>query len=159
MSLVTASRLEKPFGADLLFRQVSFALAPGTRVGLVGPNGAGKTTLLKIILGQEEPNGGELTKAKDLRLGYLPQVPPALDDRPLWDFLLEVFADLFVCEKRLAALAAQMVAPDYPPAVLAKYEQAQHEFEAKGGYSYERRIHTLLSGLGFQPEQHRQPLA
>ena len=71
MSLITVSSLSKSFGAEDLFREVSFSVAKGARLALVGPNGIGKTTLLRILIGEEEPSAGKVTRAKSLRIGYL----------------------------------------------------------------------------------------
>lgn len=71
--MLTVAGLTKSFGGRVLFDDVSLTLQPGERVGLVGPNGAGKSTLLKIILGQVEPDAGEVTFIRGTRFGYLPQ--------------------------------------------------------------------------------------
>lgn len=71
--MLTLAGLQKSFGDRVLFDDVSLTLLAGERVGLVGPNGAGKSTLLKIILGYEEPDAGEVTRQRGLRIGYLPQ--------------------------------------------------------------------------------------
>ncbi len=160
MPLLQADNLEKFYGADLVFRQVSFSLDAGHRVGLVGPNGHGKTTLLRIILGEEDYNGGDFRCRGALEIGYLPQIAPEFDsDKTVWGFCREVFSRFFEIEARLAHLAERMAEPDCPDWVMHDYEQLQHEFEVNGGYRYETRLHTVLAGLGFAPEQHEQPLA
>jgi ATP-binding cassette subfamily F protein uup len=58
-----------------LFEGLSFVLSEGDRVGLIGPNGAGKSTFLKILAGLLEPDEGECTRRKGLRVGYVPQHP------------------------------------------------------------------------------------
>src|SRR5947209_20203731 len=63
------------FGGDYLFRDVTFTVRPGDRMGLVGPNGAGKTTLLRIIAGVYEPESGNSNVPTGFRIGYLPQEP------------------------------------------------------------------------------------
>jgi ATP-binding cassette subfamily F protein 3 len=72
-TMLTVSGLQKSFGGRELFDDVAFSLLKGERVGLVGPNGAGKSTLLKIILGREQPDGGEVSFMRGTRVGYLPQ--------------------------------------------------------------------------------------
>jgi sulfate-transporting ATPase len=56
--VVEAQKLAKSYGDNLLFENVDFALPPGGIVGVIGPNGAGKTTMFKLILGQEQADGG-----------------------------------------------------------------------------------------------------
>jgi zinc transport system ATP-binding protein len=71
--LLSAEGLRKRYGAEAIVRDVSLALLPGERVTLIGPNGAGKTTLLKLLLGLELPDAGVVTRAPNLRIGYVPQ--------------------------------------------------------------------------------------
>src|SRR5688572_28305105 len=71
--MLTVAGLQKRFGERVLFDDVSLTLQAGERVGLVGPNGAGKSTLLKIILGDEQPDAGEVSFMRGARFGYLPQ--------------------------------------------------------------------------------------
>lgn len=63
----------KAFGARELFHEASFAINAGEHVGVIGPNGAGKSTLFKILIGQEELDSGQVTRANGLRIGYLAQ--------------------------------------------------------------------------------------
>src|SRR6202140_3325103 len=71
--MIHLSNITKQHGSQLLFRDASFQILPGTRSGLVGPNGAGKTTIFRIITGEEEVDGGEITCAKKTTIGYFSQ--------------------------------------------------------------------------------------
>ncbi len=71
--MITAAKLTKHFGNQVLFEDVSFSLGPGDRLGLVGRNGSGKSTLFGMIAGEEPPDGGEITAPKGYRIGYLEQ--------------------------------------------------------------------------------------
>src|SRR5215213_8421333 len=73
MSLVTGDELSVAFGKKIILDAASFAVQPGERVGLIGPNGSGKSTLLRLLAGEREPDAGELTWARGVRAGYLPQ--------------------------------------------------------------------------------------
>ncbi len=61
------------YGRSVLFTDVSFEVARGAIVGIVGPNGSGKTTLLRVMLGLLDPLRGEVARASDLSIGYVPQ--------------------------------------------------------------------------------------
>ncbi|MEJ2684181.1 MAG: ABC-F family ATP-binding cassette domain-containing protein [Candidatus Sulfobium sp.] len=71
--MVRVSNLSKAYGRQVIFDDVSFAINPGERVGLVGRNGHGKTTLFRMLLGEEHPDSGVISLPKDYRTGYLSQ--------------------------------------------------------------------------------------
>jgi energy-dependent translational throttle protein EttA len=77
--VVIAKNLAKGFGDRLLFENLSFSLPRGGIVGVIGPNGAGKTTLFRMIVGQEQPDAGELTVGRTVRPAYVDQSRDALD--------------------------------------------------------------------------------
>ncbi|HEX2696493.1 MAG TPA: ATP-binding cassette domain-containing protein, partial [Anaerolineales bacterium] len=158
MSLITVSSLSKSFGAEDLFREVSFSVAKGARLALVGPNGIGKTTLLRILVGEEEPSSGKVTRAKNLRTGYLSQEADFQLQGVLWDVCLEPFADLIRMQKEVEKLESEMSDPSKRDEALVKYGSVQHEFERRGGYVYQVRIEQVLTGLGFDKTDFRMSL-
>ena len=158
MSLITVSSLSKSFGAEDLFAGVTFSVAKGARFALVGPNGIGKTTLLRILIGQEEPSGGTITRARHLRIGYLSQEADFELKGVLWDVCLEPFADLIRMQGELERLEEQMSDPAKREQALVRYGTVQHEFERRGGYVYQVRIKQVLTGLGFDPDDFHMSL-
>ncbi|HJS19008.1 MAG TPA: ABC-F family ATP-binding cassette domain-containing protein [Anaerolineales bacterium] len=158
MSLITVSSLSKSFGAEDLFAGVTFSVAKGARLALVGPNGIGKTTLFRILIGQEEPSGGTITRAKNLRIGYLSQEADFELQGVLWDVCLEPFADLIRMQGELERLESEMSDPLKREQALVRYGTVQHDFERRGGYVYQVRIKQVLSGLGFDPSEFHMSL-
>ncbi len=71
--VVEARDLGKSYGDRVVFEHVNFRLPPGGIVGIIGPNGAGKTTLLRMLMGQEQPDEGELKIGNTVELGYVDQ--------------------------------------------------------------------------------------
>ena len=71
--ILNAQTISKSFGATSLFRDISFTVDEGDRIGLIGPNGSGKSTLLKILSGEIEPDAGEVAARKHTRLSYVAQ--------------------------------------------------------------------------------------
>jgi ATP-binding cassette subfamily F protein 3 len=159
MSILTAQRLAKYYGAQDVFADVTFSLAEGDKVALVGPNGAGKTTLLRIILGFEEPTEGDVTRTRGLRLGYLPQQPTFASDATVLGEMLAVFADLLRQQQGLLALAQEMAQAADPADAMGRYALAETRFEQAGGYEFENRIKRVLTGLGFGEDTYDWPIA
>jgi len=77
--VVIVDGLAKGYGDRLLFENLSFALPRGGIVGVIGPNGAGKTTLFRMIVGQEQPDAGQLKVGSTVQLAYVDQSREALD--------------------------------------------------------------------------------
>ena len=71
--ILNAQGLTKAFGATPLFREISFTVSDGDRIGLIGPNGAGKSTLLKVLAGDEDADAGDVATRKRARIGYVQQ--------------------------------------------------------------------------------------
>jgi ATP-binding cassette, subfamily F, member 3 len=71
--MIKVEGLGKSFGSQVLFNDLSFTISPGEKIGLVGRNGFGKTTLLQMLLGQIEPDAGDISIPKNYRIGYLQQ--------------------------------------------------------------------------------------
>jgi energy-dependent translational throttle protein EttA len=83
--VIRAEGLAKRYGDRLIFEEMTFDVPPGAIVGVVGPNGAGKTTLLRLVVGQEEPDGGHLAVGQSVELGYVDQSRADLDpDNNIW---------------------------------------------------------------------------
>jgi len=158
MSLITANSLSKSFGAEDLFANVSFSVAKGARLALVGPNGIGKTTLLRILIGQEEPSSGTVTRARNIRIGYLPQEADFQLEGTLWQACLEPFADLIRQQEELEKLEDEMSDPIKREQALVRYGALQENFERRGGYVYQVRIKQVLTGLGFDESEFHMSL-
>jgi sulfate-transporting ATPase len=77
--VVEAEGVSKGFGDRLLVEDMSFSLPPGGIVGVIGPNGAGKTTLFRMIVGEEQPDSGELRVGETVEAAYVDQSRAALE--------------------------------------------------------------------------------
>lgn len=67
--------LTKSFGAQVLFKNISFSIAEGQKVGIIAKNGTGKSTLLSILTGKEDYDSGSVIFTNDIKTGYLEQSP------------------------------------------------------------------------------------
>ncbi len=158
MSLISASDLGKSYGPNDIFSGVSLSIPHQARTGLVGPNGVGKTTLLRILIGLEEPSSGKVQRARGLRAGYLPQETVFESLGTVWEECLSVFSDLLERQAELRRLEHAMSDPEQAPAALEAYGKLEHDFDHRGGYTYENRIRQTLMGLGFSQDDEQRPL-
>lgn len=159
MSNLIAENVTYAYGAKEIIRKATFRLGESERIGLVGPNGEGKSTLLKLIGGMLEPIGGEIHRSRGLRIGYLPQDPPALEGSTIYDAMLEVFRQRREMEQQLHEMAAQMEQDHEDQELLQRYGALQTQFEDLGGYDYTNRIEQVLTGLAFDRAMWDQPLS
>ncbi len=77
--VIEFNKLGKSFAGNLLIDDFSAKIPPGAIVGVIGPNGAGKSTLMKMIMGQEQPDAGELIIGPTVKLAFVDQSRDALD--------------------------------------------------------------------------------
>ncbi|HAI68324.1 MAG TPA: energy-dependent translational throttle protein EttA [Gammaproteobacteria bacterium] len=86
--VVESINLRKSFGDQLLIDNLNFNLPKGGIVGIIGPNGAGKTTLFRMIVGQEQPDNGELRIGPTVELAYVDQSRDSLEgDKTVWEVI------------------------------------------------------------------------
>ncbi|MBI3550364.1 MAG: ABC-F family ATP-binding cassette domain-containing protein [Elusimicrobia bacterium] len=100
--MITIRKVHKSFGAQTLFEDATLQINDGDRFALVGPNGAGKSTLFRMLLGQVEPDAGEIVLRRGLQKGYLPQENAPLGDGTVLEAALRSSPD---ADDRLAAKA------------------------------------------------------
>lgn len=86
--ILSIENLAKSYGEKTLFRQISFGIEEGDKIGIVGVNGAGKSTFIKTIAGFAAPDEGNLIKAKTMRIEYLSQDSDLVAEHTV---LMEVF--------------------------------------------------------------------
>ncbi len=155
--MIHIQNLQKHFGTKTIFENASAHVPPQTRVGLVGPNGSGKTTLFRMLIGEEQPDGGSIVIAKGAQIGYLKQEVWDNPDRSILAETLAGFPALQKLEQDLTEIERQM-AETHDAELLEKYGKLRQRFEAQGGYEVEHQAKAILSGIGFRPEQFARPL-
>lgn len=84
--VIEAQGVSKSFGEKLLIDNLDFKIPANAIVGIIGPNGAGKTTLFRMIVGQEQADGGNLRVGETVKLGYIDQSRDSLAaDKTVWE--------------------------------------------------------------------------
>lgn len=137
-----------------IFDQISFLVRPNDRIGLIGRNGAGKTTLLELIVGNITPESGQISKPKDLSIGYLPQIISFSDTQSLWNEVKSTFIDILQLITRSEEIQKQLNNKN-------KNDKKLNELVEELSYINDRlhyldaarideNIEQVLSGLGFK---------
>ena len=151
----------KHYGPKTLFENLDWLITPRDRAGLVGANGTGKTTLLKVLARLERLDSGEVTFAKGVTAGYLPQDGLTLSGRTVIGECMSVFGDLLSMEQEMETLMGKMA--DLDPAgeeyqqVSERFHEIDTEFQHRDGYSLEAQAGVVLHGLGFPKEDWHRP--
>ena len=87
-TFIQVSELHKHYGSTAILDGATVAIQDDHRIGVIGRNGAGKSTLCRIILGEEQADGGRISMHADMRLSYLEQKDPFRDGESVVDFLI-----------------------------------------------------------------------
>jgi ATP-binding cassette subfamily F protein 3 len=152
MSLVTISGVSKSHGAQHLFSDVGLLISAGRRIAVIGPNGAGKTTLLELITGDQRPDAGTITRARDTVIGYLRQEVAQSRGRTALAEVLAGAGEVSGIERRMHHIESELEDAsddDELAELMDEYGRLQHRFEALGGYGLESEARRILGGLGF----------
>ncbi len=104
--MITLKDIHKSFGQQTLLEGASLQINHGDRFVLVGPNGAGKSTLFKMLLGQEEPDLGQISLKKGAVVGYLPQENAPVSEEEILNYALSDWKD---ADARLASKAKALL--------------------------------------------------
>ncbi len=158
--MIHLSGAAKQYGNKVLYKNASFQINTGEKIGLVGSNGAGKTTIFRILTGEEGLDAGSISKPDKIKIGYFSQNTEEMEGR-------SVLAEVFSCvgnysyiKTRLSEIAERLSEPisdDEMAKVLEEYGELQQEFDHLGGYALESRAAEILTGLGIPPEDHHLP--
>jgi ATPase subunit of ABC transporter with duplicated ATPase domains len=154
--MISFSNINKQYGKQLIFVDASFQLNPGEKVGLVGPNGSGKTTLFRMVVGEEEPDDGEVSVPKRLTIGYFRQDVEEMSGRPVLDEAIAGSGRIGDLHHELEDLQKGLEDParvGEMDEILARFGEVQEEYEHLGGYSLEAQAREVLHGLGFTDNQ------
>lgn len=163
MSSVIVEDVTLFFADRMIFDSLSLRLGPSDRIGLIGPNGSGKTTLLKVIAGDQEIDDGKVTRARGIRVGWLPQDLAISPGKTLIEMIMSSVPGRTKLEGELAAAEAdletaqQQGLPDEEVLERAAQISELHErIDHFDRFFSEHEALSILHGLGFAPgDEHR----
>ena len=150
------------FGGRAIFDAIGFQINPGDRIGLVGRNGAGKSTLLKLIAGDYSLDEGSISKAKEVRIGFLRQDLKMDMDKSIVEIARSAFDELTRINERIEDINREFeVRTDYESdsyaALIDELSELSERFGLLGGDSIDADVELVLKGLGFTPETFEKP--
>ena len=158
--IALADKITKSFGGRTLYTAATLQLNAGERWALVGPNGSGKTTLLRILMGEESPDEGTVSFARDTTVGYLEQETKLAGEKSALAEVVDSAHEVKQMERRVSELE-HLISETSPgeelDRLLERYGAAQDRFERLGGYELEARAKQILAGLGFPVEDFDKP--
>ena len=152
--MLAIKKLRVEFGARVIFKDLSFTVMPKERISFAGHNGAGKSTLMKCIGGALEANGGEISKAKDCKVGYLPQEGIHIKDISLWDETESAFGEAKTIQDQIDTLSEQLSTMDSSSEeyleLLYEIGDLDIALEHLDPNTIKPRVESVLLGLGFK---------
>lgn len=166
MITISLSKIKLILGSRTIFNDLSWEIQDDQKIGLVGPNGAGKSSLFKLIIGEYSPEpGGNVIKAKDITVGYLPQQPDFPPAETAFELALAGIPRVAEIESELELIEAKLTQPEVfnNPKTLNRVLETQEiliaEFELYGGQNYPRRVMDMLYGLGLTEPDYSKPIS
>jgi len=163
--MIHLTGITKQYGSHFLYKNASFQIRTGDKIGLVGPNGSGKTTLFRLIMRQEAIDSGDVNIAEKLVIGYFSQDVGEMSGRSALEEvktgagrISRLAGEITKIEQRLQSCAEDPLSNDEMTSLLDHYGEVQLEFEQRGGYDLESRAKSILTGLGIKPCDHDRPV-
>jgi ATP-binding cassette subfamily F protein uup len=153
MPYITLNNASLAFGHHALLDGANFQLDSGERVGLIGRNGAGKSSLLKAIAGSIKLDDGEVWRAPDARVVYVPQEPELENTQTIFEAVAEGLGDLQQTIIDYHQVTHDMGLPDANiEALMEKMQSLQHDLDAQNGWAAQSRVETVLSKLNLNAD-------
>ncbi|MDY8137847.1 ABC-F family ATP-binding cassette domain-containing protein [Aquimarina sp. 2201CG5-10] len=140
MNYVSVENIAKSFGERVLFKDISFGINEGQKVGFVAKNGTGKTSLLNIIAGDEEPDEGQVVYRKNLKVAFLPQ-EPNLDPK------LTIEQTIFASDNETLKVINRYEKALQNPDDSEEYQKAFEQMDAINAWDFETQYKQILFKL------------
>ena len=160
--MISVNNLSLYFGGQDVFKDISFMVNKGDKIGLVGKNGAGKSTLLNLLAKELKPNNGNISIPNGLIVGYLTQDLDFEDGRTVIEEAQVAFDYLNQIKERLEYVDKQInERTDYETnsylELITEFHDLDERYRMEGGNDIQSEMSQVLNGLGFtQYDYNRQ---
>jgi ATPase subunit of ABC transporter with duplicated ATPase domains len=154
--VIRLDSISKQHGKQILFLEASMGVHRGERAGLVGPNGSGKSTIFRLIVGEEQPDGGQVIVDRGTTIGYFSQDVGEMRGRSVVEETIAGAGEVSDVARELHALEHAMSDPAQAADLdrtIDRFGHVQARFEELGGYALEARAREILAGLGFSADR------
>lgn len=156
--MLVLNNISFEFGSRYLYKETSWHIKPGEKIGLIGANGTGKSTLLRVITGEYQISEGNITKRKDLSIGFLNQdLLSYQTSDPILTVAMEAFSRANHLHTEIEKILNHLDT-DHSDVTLNRLHQLQEEYEHLDGYNLQYKSEAVLEGLGFKTQDLARPL-
>jgi ABC transport system ATP-binding/permease protein len=155
MSLLRFEDIRLDFGEQVILRDAEFSIEPGERVCLIGRNGAGKSTTLKLIMGEIEPDQGEIIPKAGMIVSQLRQNLPDAMDLPVREVILSGLHEIDTLLQQYKEMSGQ----ELDKHGLAKLEALHTKIDAHDGWHIDQRVAATMSDLNLPTDKKMSELS
>ena len=150
--IYTMRKARKAHGDKVILDDVTLAMYPGAKIGVVGPNGAGKSTVLRIMAGLDQPSNGEAQLTPGYTVGILQQEPQLDDKKTVLENVQEGVAETIALVERYNAISAELGMPDADyDGLLAEMSKLQEQIEHKNAWDVDAQLEQAMDALRCPP--------
>ncbi|MBX2807666.1 MAG: ATP-binding cassette domain-containing protein [Cellvibrionaceae bacterium] len=149
MSLIRFDEVTLEFGTHKVLSRANFSLESNERVCLIGRNGAGKSTMLRLMMGEQQPDHGDIHYKRHLRISQLHQQLPDALERTVADVVLEGLAE----QQQLIDAYNHLSAQDLDDKRLRELQDIQQQIDASGGWNLTQKVDTIVTQLALPADK------
>ena len=145
-------RARKAHGDKVILDDVTTAILPGAKIGVVGPNGAGKSTILKIIAGLDTPSNGDAILTPGYSVGILMQEPELDEEKTVLENVEQGVGEIKAKLDRFNEISAEMANPDADyDVLLPEMGELQEAIDHVDGWELEGQLEQAMDALRCPP--------